>query len=82
LSGQLIQLGPALRPKLFGNLKGVDIQVMPPRQFVTGLMQLLVMVTTERDRELIAHFETQSSGLGKAQVMRIRWLMTADETRL
>ena len=67
----LIQLGTALRPKLFGDLKCVNMQVVPPRQFVTGLMQLLVMVATERDSELIAYFETQSSGLGKPQVMRI-----------
>ena len=45
-------------------------------------MQLLVMVTTERDSELIAYFETQSSGLGKAQVMRVGWLTAADKTRL
>ena len=40
------------------------------------------MVTTERDRELITDFETQGSGLGKAQVVRIRWLTAADETLL
>jgi hypothetical protein len=46
------------------------------------LPHLLVMVATEGDGELVADFETQSSGLGKAQVMRIRWLTAADETRL
>ena len=41
------------------------------------------MVTTaERHGELITDFETEGSRLGKAQVMRIRRLPTADETRL
>ena len=45
-------------------------------------MQLPVMVATERNSEFIADFETQSSGLGKAQVMRIGRLTAADETGL
>ena len=41
------------------------------------------MVTTaERHGELITDFETEGSGLGKAQVMRIRRLTTADQARL
>ena len=34
-------------------------------------MQLPMMTAAERDGELVADFETERSGLGKAQVMRI-----------
>ena len=41
------------------------------------------MVTTaERHGELVTDFETEGSGLGKAQVMRIRRLSTTDQARL
>ena len=50
--------------------------------FVSGLMQLSMMATAERHRELIADFDTQSSRLCKAQVMRIRRMTAADEAWL
>lgn len=45
-------------------------------------MQLPVMPTAKRDRELITHLETNGSRLRKPQVMRIGRLPAADETRL
>ena len=45
-------------------------------------MQLAVVTAAERDRELIAHFETDRSWLRKTQVMWIGWLPSADQTRL
>ena len=45
-------------------------------------MQLPVMTAAERDGELVADFETEGSGLGKPQVMRIGGLPPADETGL
>jgi hypothetical protein len=50
-------LGTGLIPKSLGDLKRVDAQVMPPGYFVTGLMQLLMMVATKRDSKLIADFK-------------------------
>ena len=44
----------ALLPKSFGDLQRFDIQVVPPCHFVTGLMQLLMVITAEGDSELIA----------------------------
>ena len=38
---------------------------------VAGLMQLAVMAPAEGNGELIAHLDANSSGLGKAQVMRV-----------
>ena len=44
-------------PKLLGDLKRVDIQVMPPGYFVAGLVQLTIMAAAERNCELIADLE-------------------------
>ena len=52
-------LHPALLPKSLGSLERFDIQVVPPGYFVTGLMQLLMVITAERHGELIADFKTQ-----------------------
>src|ERR1035437_8498704 len=38
----------AFLPKSFGDLQRFDIQVVPPGHFVTGLMQLLMVLTAER----------------------------------
>ena len=40
------------------------------------------MATTERNRELVADFEAYGSRLGKAQMMRIGRLTTADQAGL
>ena len=48
----------ALFPKLLGDLKRFDIQVVPPGHFVTDMMQLLMVITAERHGELIADFKT------------------------
>jgi hypothetical protein len=45
-------------------------------------MQLPMMATAKGYGELIADFETQRSGLGKTQVVRIARLPAADEARL
>ena len=50
----------------------------PPCSLVTVAVNLAMMTSAERDGEFVADFETQGSGLGKAQVMRIGRLTTAD----
>ena len=42
-------------------------------------MQLSMMTATEGHGELVADFETQCSDLRKPQVMRIGWLLAANE---
>ena len=69
-------------PKPLGDRKRVDIQVMPPGYFIAGLVQLTMMVAAEGYGELIADFQAQGPGLGKAQMMRIRWLAPADQAWL
>jgi hypothetical protein len=55
---------------------------MPPGYFVAGLVQLTMMATAKRYRELITDFKAQGPGLCKAQVMRIGWLAPADQAWL
>ena len=45
-------------------------------------MQLPVMTAAERDRELVADFETEGSGLREPEVMRIGRLPPADQAGL
>ena len=46
------------------------------------MMQLAMMTAAERYGEFVADFETQGSGLGKPQMMRIGRLPAADQTGL
>ena len=54
----------------------------PPDLLIAGLMQLPVVPTTERHRELIADFETDCSWLSKPEMMRIAWLPAAHQAWL
>src|ERR1035437_9336242 len=71
-----------LLPKPLGDLQCIDVEVLPPDHFIASLMQLPMMAPAERYGELVADFETERSGLGRPQVMRIGWLAAADETGL
>ena len=72
----------SLFPETSGDLQRFDLEVLPPGHLIAGLMQLPVMTAAERDSELVADFETQGAGLGKAKMMRIRRLTPADQTGL
>ena len=71
-----------LLPKHLGDLQRFDIEPLPPGDLIAGLMQLPVMAAAERNGELVADFEADGSGLGKAQMMRVGWLPAADEAGL
>jgi len=72
----------ALLPKPLGNWQGIDVEASPPSHFISGLMQLPMMTAAERNGELVADFETQGSGLGKPQMVRIGRLPAADQAGL
>src|SRR4029450_2800101 len=72
----------SLFPKIFGDANRIDLQVFPPSRFITCLMQLPVMPTTERYGELIADFQANRARLGKSKMMRVAWLSSADQARL
>jgi len=65
-----------------GDFHWIELAVLPPGHLVARLMELAMVNTAQRYGELITDFETKGSGLGKAQVMRIRRLTTADQARL
>jgi hypothetical protein len=71
-----------LIPEALGNLEWIDSPVLPPGHFVARTMQFPVMPAAERDREFIAHLETNGSGLRKPQVMGIGRLPATDKARL
>ena len=71
-----------LLPESLGNLQGPDIEFRPPDQLIAGVMQLPVMTAAKGDGEFVADFKADGSRLGKAQVMGIARLPTADETGL
>src|SRR5262249_30271284 len=50
-------LRPAIVPKSLGDLQCINIKILPPRDFITSLMQLSMMAAAERRSELIADFE-------------------------
>ena len=71
-----------LHPKVLGGLQGIDPEVFPPGLLIARLMQLSMVTTAERHGEFIADFKAHRSRLGKAQMMRVTWLASADQTRL
>jgi hypothetical protein len=54
-----------VRPEPVGNWQGIDLEPLPPGDFITGLMQLPMMAATKRNGELVADFQAQRPWLGK-----------------
>ena len=69
-------------PKLPGDTEGVNFQLIPPSNFVSGLVQLPVMAPAERHGKFITYLHTECTRLRKAQMMRVTWMASADEARL
>jgi hypothetical protein len=44
-----------LRPQIRGSGEGIDTGVLPPLGFISEAMELAVVSTAKRDRELVAH---------------------------
>jgi hypothetical protein len=56
-----------------GDRHRIDSHVVPPCDFIAGIMKVPVMKAAERDREFIADLEADCAWLRKLQVMGIRW---------
>src|SRR5262249_13521881 len=69
-------------PEPAGNLDRVKAGLPPPRALVARAMHRTMMPATERDCELIADLAAERAGLGESEVVGIRWLAAAHETRL
>ena len=61
---------------------GIKPDFLPPRGFITAAMHLAMVSSTQWHSELVAHFATKRPALREAQVMGIRRLATANQTRL
>ena len=60
-----------LLPQILCDGERLNVEALPPGQFIARLMQLPVMTAAERDSELIADLHAERSRLGKPQMMRI-----------
>ena len=69
-------------PKHPGGAYGVDAGVFPPCTFITAAMHLAVVSPAQRHGELVADLAPKCLRLRKPQMMGVRRLTTADQTRL
>jgi hypothetical protein len=58
-------------PEHAGSRKRIHSDFLPPRRFIAAAMDLAVVRTAHRHRELIARLATERSRLRKPQMMRI-----------
>jgi len=65
------ETGLCLLPELECAWNGIDIQLLPPRRFVTRTMQLAVVKPANRDDKLIAYCASKGARLRKPEVMRV-----------
>ena len=71
-----------LQPKGAGRSSWVNCSLLPPRRFVAAAMQLAMMGAAKWHRILIADLATECLPLDKPQMMRVRGITAANQTRL
>ena len=69
-------------PSMQGARKRVDFELLPPGNFISGLMELPVVAPAERNGEFIADLEPQCAGLRKAQMMGVAGMPSANQAGL
>src|SRR5439155_16162135 len=74
--------GARLCPQGRRDNKRVETELVPPFGFIAATVDLAMVSTAERHRELVAHLAAKRSGLGKPQMMRVRRLPAADQAGL
>src|SRR5215472_5604339 len=82
LSGPPLAQSARLLPEPAGNLDRVNTGLPPPRALVAGAVHRAMMPAAEWDHELVADLAAERAGLGKSEVVGVRGLATAQETRL
>ena len=75
-----VELG--LLPEALRGLQRINIEVLPPYAFVTAAMDLAMVTSAQRNGIFIAHLSTHGALFREFEVMCVRWLTTAGETRL
>ena len=71
-----------MRPQFASYTCAVNSVSLPPRNFVTGSMNLAVMHAADRNYELVADSASECTRLSEGEVMRIRGDATAHEACL
>ena len=71
-----------MRPQSCGNEMRVDTNPVPPCGFVAAAVDLAMVNTAERHRELVAHFATERPRLRRSKMMGIRGLTATDKAGL
>src|SRR5262249_22762333 len=71
-----------LLPEPAGHLDRVNAGLAPPRTLVARAMHRAVMSAAERDRKLIADLAAERTGVSESEVVWVRGLAAAHETRL
>jgi hypothetical protein len=71
-----------LRPQGRGDGKGIDSGPGPPFGFITAAVDLTMVDTAKRDRELVARLAPKGRMLGKPEVVRVRRPAATDQARM
>ena len=59
------------QPKGAGDIRRIDADIFPPRDFVTAMMDFAVMTPAQRHGEFIAHLTPQRAALREAEVVSV-----------
>jgi hypothetical protein len=69
-------------PQPLRRVERIDIEVLPPQEFVTALVKLAMMKPAEWDGEFVTHFAPQCPLFSKPKVMGIGRGAPAGQTGL
>jgi hypothetical protein len=81
LSGRPAAIGPCTLPKLQRHPQRLDIELLPPCEFISALVKLTMMKPAERHGEFVTDFAPKRALLRKLKMMCIRRAATAGEER-
>jgi hypothetical protein len=69
-------------PKALRRVQRIDIELLPPCEFVTALVKLAMMKPAEWDGEFVTHLAPECPLFSKPKVMRVRRAAAARQTGL
>jgi hypothetical protein len=68
-AGWIVQPRPLPQPECHWNR--INIEFLPPGDFVSGAMEFAVVDPADRDDELVAYPTSECAGLREGEVMRV-----------
>ncbi len=75
-------IGSCTLPKLLRHPQRLDIELLPPCEFISALVKLTMMKPAERHGEFVTHLATERALLSKPKMMCVRRTATAGQTGL